>query len=341
MAEVLKAYVTGASGFLGSRLTDRLVRHGVTVTCLVRDPTAAAHFQRPGICLVQGDVTDRRRVAETVAGQDWVFHLAAQVQFGVPRRQEAHMRRVNVTGTAHVLEEAWQAGARRIVLCGTVGALGPSGPPGYVGDEQHPHCGRFPSLYVRTKYEAVQVARELIARGAPVIIVLPQAVYGPGSVELLGWQIWLTWKGKMTAVPDSPCTFGYVHVDDVAEGLWLAAQKGRVGESYLLGAALLTLEEFYTTVARHLGVPPPQRRLSPRLLRALAWVHDCVPGGRRLLGGRPLSREEVAMVTEGNWAYLSTKAHDELGWQARPLDEGLPETIAWIQSHDHLFQARR
>jgi dihydroflavonol-4-reductase len=249
------------------------------------------------------------------------------------------MRRVNVTGTQHVLEEAWKSGARRIIHCGTVGALGSSGPPGHVGDENHVHCGKFPSLYVKTKYEGVQLARELIRQGAPLIIVLPQAAYGPGTVKLTGRQIWNIKTSRMTAIPDAPMIFGYVHVDDVAEGMWLAVQTGRVGETYILGGQLMTLADFYQTVARHVGVRAPARRISPRVLRLLSWIREHIPGARRLFGSNPLSREEVAMSTEANFAYYSDKAARELGWKARTLDEGLPETIRWINDNETLFSA--
>lgn len=338
MAKEVKAFVTGATGFMGRHLVRLLLAKEVQVTCLVRNPAKAQDLEQAGACLVTGDITDRTSLAAALPGHRHVYHLAAWVQLGLRPRDEPAMRQVNVEGTRNVLEEAWKAGVERSIHCGTVGALGPSGPPGYVGDENHVHSGQFPSLYVKTKYESVQVARHLIRQGAPIIIVLPQATYGPETVELTGRQIWSIKTGRLTAIPDAPMIFGYVHVDDVAEGMWLAAKKGRIGESYILGSHLLTLAEFCETVARHLGVPPPRGRISPRLLRILSWIYENVPGGRWLLGNKPLSREEIAMSTEANFAYRSDKAARELGWKARSLDEGLPETIQWIKDNEAPFE---
>jgi len=132
-----------------------------------------------------------------------------------------------------------------------------------------------------------------------------------------------------------------VHVDDLAEGMWRVAEKGRLGESYILGGRLMTTAAFCAAAARLLAIPPPPPRLSLRLLHVLSWVYEHVPGGRRLLSGRPLSREEVAMATEANFAYRSDKAERELAWKARPLEEGLPETIRWIDEHQEQFVSGR
>ena len=144
-------------------------------------------------------------------------------------------------------------------------------------------------------------------------------------------------QGQNTSVPDLPGIFGYIHADDLVRGLWLAAQKGRAGKSYILAGPLLTLGQFYETLARHLGVPPPQGRIPLKMLHLLSWTHHHVPGGKLLTKGLTVDREAIAMI-ESNWAFSAQKARDELGWEARTLDEGLPESIAWIKAHPGVFE---
>jgi dihydroflavonol-4-reductase len=332
-----RAFVTGATGFIGRALVSFLIRQGMEVTCLVRDPAKARGLEAEGARLARGDITDRARVAETIGGHHVVFHLASWLEIGLPRAKRPAMRHVNVTGTANVLEEAWRHGVERIVHCSTVGALGSSGPPGHVGAEDHPHDGLFPCHYVRTKYEAIQVARRLIAEGAPIVNVLPQATYGPGSIRIVGNQMWLITQGRMSIAPDVQSVFGYVHVDDVIMGLWLAAERGRIGASYILAGPLISLPRFYQLVAEHAGVAPPRKRVSARILRLLAWANGHLPGATMLTPGPFLNRESVAMITEANWAFSAEKARRELGWEARTLEEGLPETLSWIRNHSEYF----
>ncbi|MFQ5629874.1 MAG: NAD-dependent epimerase/dehydratase family protein, partial [bacterium] len=324
-----KAYVTGATGFIGGKLVSLLVQKGIEVTCLARSPERIKHLQPLGINVVTGDITDRECVAETVQGHELVFHLAAWYEIGVPQDKEEAMRRANVTGTKNVLQAAWKSGAERIVYCSTVAALGSSGPADYVADENHPHDGRFQSLYEKTKYEAHQAAKSMQKEGAPIVMVLPGAVYGPGDTSLLAQQMRIVMQKKLMGIPKVPAIYCYTHVDDVVSGIWLAAEKGKIGEEYILAGAPLTLEKFYRAIANAAGVPVPRLRLSPRMLRLSAWIYENIPGGKIVSGGLPLSREAVAMVVEANWAFSSAKAEKELGWRARSFDDGLVETLAW------------
>jgi nucleoside-diphosphate-sugar epimerase len=182
-------FLTGASGFIGGRLAELLLRKGCELTCFVRDTRRIGRLADLPVRIVEGDVCDRGRVAQVIGGHDWIFHLAGWFQIGVPPSAEAKMRAVNVSGTRNVLEEAWRTGASRIIYGSTVGVLGSSGPPDKVGDENQPHDGRFPSLYVKTKYEAHRTAQALIRAGAPVTIVMPEAVYGPGDRGIVARQM--------------------------------------------------------------------------------------------------------------------------------------------------------
>ena len=128
---------------------------------------------------------------------------------------------------------------------------------------------------------------------------------------------------RVSSIPSVSGIHSYTHVDDIVEGLWLAATRGRIGEEYILAGPPLPLKEFYQTVARAAGVPPPRWALSPRIVRAVSFVYEHLPGAKRLLPNRPYSKEHVAMVLDANWAVSSAKAAHELGWHARTLEDGL------------------
>lgn len=328
-----RVYVTGANGFLGRALVRFLVNRGMEVTCVVRHARKAEYAKTLPVRVVEADIRDRERIRQTIAGHSLVFHLAAWFKLGVHPSQEETMRAINVSGTRNVLEEAWRSGAERIVYCSTVGALGSSGPAGRLGNEEQAHDGRFQSLYVKTKHEAHLAAKELAGKGAPIVLVLPEAAYGPGDTGIVAQQLLVALKGRMTAVPAVPGIYCYTYIEDVVHGLWLAAEKGRIGQSYVLAGPALELAEFYAKVAVHAGVAPPRRRIPPRLLRAMAYVLDAIPGGRAIANGKPLNREAVAMITEANWAFSAAKAESELGWHARTVEEGLDETLNWIRQN--------
>jgi len=323
------AFVTGGTGSIGSPLVRLLRRRGFSVTSLGR---RSVHTDDPGIRHIAGDVADREVVRRSIGGHSLVFHLAADFALGVSRRDAARMQVTNVVGTRTVLQEAWRAGAAKIVHCSSIGALGSSGPPGAVADETHPHDGRFQSVYVRTKREGHLVARELARSGAPLVIALPGAAYGPGVSSILTRQIAAIAAGRMGAAPRVSGIHSYTYVDDLVEGLCAVAEAGRIGEEYILAGPPVAFEDFCRTVAQAAGTDPPRMWISPWLLRLLSWLHDWVPGARRLLGKRPLSREEVAMIADANWAVSSGKARSELGFHARTLAEGLPETLQWMRA---------
>jgi dihydroflavonol-4-reductase len=254
-----RVYVTGANGFLGRALVRLLVNRGLEVTCVVRDTRKAEYLKTLPVRVVEADVRNREQIRQSIAGHSLVFHLAAWVKFGIDSKQAETMRAVNVTGTRNVLEEAWLSGAERIVYCSTIGALGSTGPAGRLGNEDQLHDGNFQCVYVKTKREALLEAEDLAARGAPIVLVFPNATYGPGDTGIIAQQLLVALQGRMTAVPDAPGIYCYTHVDDIAQGLWLAAQKGGIGERYVLAGTPLELAEFYAKVAAKAGIAPPRR----------------------------------------------------------------------------------
>jgi len=229
----------------------------------------------------------------------------------------------NVGGTERVIEAATEAGVARIVYVSTIGVFGDT--HGQVVDETYwPQTEDFPTCYERTKHLAHKVARDRIEKGAPVIIVQPGGVYGPGDTSPLGNLIDQTRKGRMKLVAMGETGFNFVHVDDVAQGILLAHDKGRVGEAYVLGGERARTEDLIRKVAMLSGHKPPAGRVPAFLVKA------AIPMGRLLgpaFGLGPNIREAVAAARSTYWA-SDDKARRELGYQPRDLETGLAQTLA-------------
>ena len=181
----VKAFVTGGTGFIGSRVVRRLRERGDEVVALVRSPEKAADLRELGCELVEGDLSSEQAIRDGVQGCDAVFHVAAVYKVGIPASERDAMCDANVRGTERVLDAAIEAGVPRIVYVSTVGVFGNT--HGQVVDETYSRDGEdFLSCYEETKCRSHQVALDRIAKGAPIVIVQPGGVYGPGDHSELG-----------------------------------------------------------------------------------------------------------------------------------------------------------
>src|SRR5438105_1821892 len=244
----MRAFVTGGTGFIGGRVVRRLRERGDGVVALVRSPGKAMELEELGCELVEGDLASVDALAKGLDGCDACFHVAADYRIGVTEQDCSEMEGSNVGGTERVIEAATEAGVARIVYVSTIGVFGDT--HGQVVDETYwPQTEDFPTCYERTKHLAHKVARDRIEKGAPVIIVQPGGVYGPGDTSPLGNLIDQTRKGRMKLVAMGETGFNFVHVDDVAQGILLAHDKGRVGEAYVLGGERARTEDLIRKVA--------------------------------------------------------------------------------------------
>ncbi|TML75582.1 MAG: NAD-dependent epimerase/dehydratase family protein, partial [Actinobacteria bacterium] len=243
---------------------------------------------------------------------------------GIPSSEREEMHDTNVRGTERVLDTAIEAAVPRIVYVSTVNVFGNT--RGEVVDESYerPKDG-FLSYYDETKYEAHQVARDRIARGAPIVIVQPGGVYGPGDHSEIGNMIDQASSGKLFAYMFPEPGFNLVHVDDVADGIILAYERGEVGQSYVLGGEIATMRGLVDKTAEIAGRKPPKRDLPVGVLKAVA------PAGPVLgkIMGFPPNFKELISVSDGvtYWA-KDDKARERLGYSPRDLDTGLRQTLA-------------
>jgi dihydroflavonol-4-reductase len=221
----VRAFVTGATGFIGGRLVRALVRRGDDVAALVRSPARASALADLGVELVEGDLASAEAIRRGVDGCDAAFHVAAAYRIGVAAREAAAMHAVNVCGTERVLDAAAAAGVARIVYVSTVNVFGNT-KAAVVDETYRRRPGEFVSAYDETKYLAHRAAEERIRGGAPIVIALPGVVYGPGDTSQIGAEVGRAQAGTLRYVSFPTLGFNAVHVDDVVAGLLLVHDRG-------------------------------------------------------------------------------------------------------------------
>jgi nucleoside-diphosphate-sugar epimerase len=320
----VRAFLTGGTGFLGGHVARLLRERGDEVVALVRSPSKSRGLEALGCELTDGSLGTPASIEEGIRGCDAVFHVAAVYKVGIPRSEHPAMYDANVRGTERVLDAAVAAGVERIVYVSTIGAFGDT--RGQVVNESYRHPGdRYLSYYEETKVLAHRVAEDRIAAGAPVIIVQPGGIYGPDDPSDLGNLIGRIRRGRIPARVFPETGFVWVHVEDVAEGILLAHDKGRIGESYVLGGQLGTIGDMIDTVARASGRKPPRVTLP-------GWaVKMGIPFGPlvgRMMGVGPNLRESIRAAEGVTYWATDEKARRELGYAPRDLETGIRETLA-------------
>jgi dihydroflavonol-4-reductase len=321
----LRAFVTGATGFIGGHLVRRLRDRGDDVVALVRSAPRAETLRDAGIELAEGDLSDLAAVRRGVDGCDVAFHVAGEYRVGIRPRDRPAMYEANVRGTEVALHTAADAGVGPIVYVSTCNVFGNT--RGRIVDEsyQRPETDGFLSYYDETKYLAHRATVDMTQQGAPIVIVQPGGVYGPNDHSEVGWMLGRLKSGRLWLRLFPDLGMNFVHVDDVAEGLVLAADRGRLGESYILGGEIARLGELVDRAAAILGRRPPRVTVPAPLIRMSAPLGSV---GARLLR-TPANLREATRAAHGvtYWA-TDAKARRELGYAPRSLDQGLRQTLS-------------
>lgn len=320
----MKVFLTGATGFIGGRVAQRLLDRGDEVVAMHRSVEQQLPLAVMGCDPVEGSLSDLKAIAAGLEGCDAAIHGAAIYEVGVPSSRHAAMHEANVLGTERVLRAALEAGIPKLVYISTIAAFGNT--HGEVVDETYQHPGvEFTSYYEQTKFEAHQVARRMIDdEGLDAVIVQPGGVYGPGDHSELGNLTKQTLAGKLPLIPFPDFGINVVHVDDVADGVLLALDKGEVGEQYVLGGEVTTNRDLVRTVAEVGGRKPPSRALPTPLVKSIA------PLGRLVgpLLGYPPNMRELISSTDGVTFWAShAKAERDLGYAPRDLRSSIADTL--------------
>jgi dihydroflavonol-4-reductase len=309
-----------------------LLAAGHLVRALVRPTSDRRNIADLPLDPIVGDLRDRESLERALAGQEALFHVAADYRIWVPRAQE--LLDSNVRGTANIMDAALAAGTERIVYCSSVAALGYAG-PGIPADESTPAAvEQMIGLYKRSKFLAeAEVARRVAENGLPAIIVNPSAPMGPRDVKPTptGRIVVDAAKGKIPAYVDTG--LNVVHVEDVAEGHLLAFENGKIGERYVLGGENLTLRELLTIIADLVGRRPPALRVPHALTIPIGY---CAEAWCRVFGGVPIATADAARMAKKKMYYNSDKAQRELGYRPRPARAAIADSLAWFRANGYL-----
>jgi nucleoside-diphosphate-sugar epimerase len=313
-------FLTGSTGFLGGVLARQLVERGHIVRAIVRNPAKADALRALGVELIAGDVTDAASMRDPMRGVDGVFHVAGWYKIGL--RDSSPARAVNVDGTRNVLQLMRDVGVRSGVYTSTLAVN--SDTRGQLVDETFRFDGRHLSVYDRTKAEAHRLAEEFIRGGLPLVIVQPGLIYGPGDTSGVRTTLLQFLRRELLAVPRQTA-FAWAHVEDVARGHVLAMERGTPGRAYFLAGPVHTLEGALDLAAEITGGPPPRLKLSPEVLRVLSILVK--PLERLVPLPSAFTSEGLRVIAGVTYIGTSARAQRELGWQPRPLRDGLSETL--------------
>jgi dihydroflavonol-4-reductase len=323
--------VTGGTGFVGSAVIRRLAAGGHRVRALARPGGDRRLLAQLPVEIVEGDLTDAASLRPLLQGCGRLFHVAAF--YSLWARDRRLFYDINVEGTRRILQAAAEAGVSCVVYTSTVGALGIP-PNGGAGTEETPvRLEDMAGDYKRSKFLAEEVAREFARRGLPVVIVNPSTPVGPGDIKPTptGQMIVDFLRGRMWAYLETGLNL--VDVEDVAAGHLLAAEKGKVGERYILGGRNLTLREIFEILGRLAGIRPPRLRVSAGMVlplaRASEWVAD------HLTGRPPLIAVDAVRMARKTMFFDCGKAIRELGLPQSPPEGALARAVHWFREHGY------
>ncbi|HMC49840.1 MAG TPA: NAD-dependent epimerase/dehydratase family protein [Solirubrobacterales bacterium] len=320
----MKVFATGGTGFIGDEVVRQLRERGDEVACLVRSPEKASKLRALGCELLSGDLGDAEALRSGMEGCDGLIHAAAMYEVGIPAQQHPAMYEANVRGSERVLRAALEAKVGKVVYVSTVGIFGNT--HGKVVDESYEHPGKeFTSYYEKTKLEGHRIAKRMMAEdGLPGVIVQPGGVYGPGDTSQIADLLSEFFAGRLFLLPFPDLGICLSHVEDIATGILLALDRGKVGETYVISGPVTTMREAIETVADLSGRKAPKRAMPTAVLKALTPIGPLV--GK--LAGQPPNLRELISSADGVtfWASYEKAARD-LGYAPRGMEEGMRQTL--------------
>ncbi len=324
--------VTGASGFVGSHVARQLVAAGNQVRVLARPSSNLRALEGVAVERVEGDLREPASLARAMRGIQRVFHVAADYRLWAADPNEIY--RSNVEGTRSLLAAARDAGVERIVYTSTVATIAvPAHGATLPNENTSATLQQMIGHYKRSKFLAEQEAIQAATAGVPVVIVNPTAPVGPGD-----WKPTPTGRilvdflnGKMPAYVDTG--LNVVAVEDVAAGHLLAAEKGRIGERYILGGRNMTLKEILDALSKITGRPAPRIKMPHAVALAAGYADQWFS---RLARRAPQIPVEGVKMSRHRMFVASDKAERELGYRAGPVEAALQRAVRWYEENGYV-----
>lgn len=326
----MTSLVTGASGFVGSHVARMLAERGEKVHVLVRPQSSLRVLEDLPVEKVYGDLRDVESLGRAMQGIDRVFHVAADYRLGAANPQEIYDS--NVTGTRNLLEAARQAGVKRIVVTSSVATIAVHRGGVLTDEATEARLEEMIGHYKRSKFMAEKEALRAASEGLPVVVVNPTTPVGPGD-----WKPTPTGRiivdflnGRIPAYVETG--LNWVPVEDVAAGHWAAAERGRIGERYILGGRNMLLKEILDVLARISGRPSPRIRLPHAVAMAAAYGDQIFS---RVLNRQPRIPLEGVRMSRHKMFVDCSKAAKELGFEAGSVEAALERAVNWYGKNNY------
>ncbi len=327
----MKALVTGATGFIGSHLVRELIKNGASVRALARKGSDRRNLAGVDAETVEGDILDRASLASAIKSCDTLFHAAADYRLWT--KNPAAMYAANVDGTENVLETALAAGIGKVVYTSSVGTLGNPG-DGTSGDEETPVA--FSDMvgdYKKSKFLAERTAESFLGRGLPLVIVNPSTPVGPLDIKPTptGKIIVDFLSRRMPAYLETGLNL--IAVEECARGHILAAEKGRIGEKYILGNENLMLADIFEMLSSISGIPAPRFCLPHTPVLIAAYLNEAISA---VTGREPLIPLAGVRMAKKLMFFSSKKARMELGFETTTAYDPLQRAVEWFRTNGYL-----
>ncbi len=326
----MTSLVTGANGFVGSHVARALVEHGDEVKVLVRPQSDLRSIQGLPVEICYGDLRDPAALSAAVRGAHRVFHVAADYRLWASRPEEIY--ETNVQGTANILEAAGHEGVDRFIHTSSVATIAVERPYTLPDEQTKTELHEMIGHYKRSKYLAEKAALRAAEQGLPVVIVNPTTPVGPGDWKPTPTgQIILDFiKGRMPAYVRTG--LNVVPVEDVALGHLLAAERGRIGERYILGGRNMLLKEILDVLAEITGIPSPRLRIPHAVALAFSHADQIVS---RVLNRPPRVPVEGVRMARHTMFVDASKAPRELGFEAGSVKDALRRAVDWYRQNHY------
>lgn len=326
----MKAFITGASGFIGTCLAEKLAKEGHDITLLIRDHKRGREFARRNFRVVNGDIFDNRKISPAMEGCDWVFHLAA---YAKPFSADKNLPyRTNVEGTKNILALAASSSVKAVVVTSTAGTMGFSRSGHPVREDTNTNI-EYHTEYERTKSIAEQAALASSTEMTKVVVVNPSRVFGPGRLtksNSVTRIIKLYGQGRWRIIPGDGTSIGnYAFIDDVVDGHILAAKNGRGGQRYILGGENLSFSDFFQGLAQVYG---KRRMLLKISAENLKRINRYSAFFLSVAGKPPLITDSWIEKYLENWSLSCNKAIEDLNYSITPFHEAVEKTVMWLRS---------
>ncbi len=318
--------ITGATGFVGAAVARRVLAEGHGVRVLARRGGDRSNIDGLDVEVAEGDLGDTASLAAAVRGCSSLFHVAADYRIWCPA--PAAMMATNVEGSRALMRAAAEAGVERVVYTSSVATITPRVDATPADEDTPSAVDDMIGPYKRSKFLAEQAVLAVAAEtGLGLVVVNPSTPVGPRDIKPTptGRLIRDAAAGRVPAYVETGLNI--VHVDDVADGHWLAHEQGVPGRRYILGGENMSLRDILTQVTRLAGRRPPVARLPSALAMGIAHVSEALA---RVTGREPMATVDGVRMARHAMYFSSRRAREELGYAPRPAQDALADAVAWF-----------